>query len=213
MARRWSGRVLTLLAGVFLVAACVCFVEAWRSTAGRHLVPFRAAVVAPVIAPLPPRPTSTTTPAVPAPVAPPVRLVIPAVSMSARIVPVGLNSQGQLEVPSPSLAGWYRLGPAPGAEGPAVIVGHVDMVAGPAVFYRLTGVRAGEEVDVLRADGRRSRFVINRLTQVNKTAFPTQAVFGPTATPTLRLITCTGPFNPSSHHYIDSLIVWAVPAA
>ena len=47
---------------------------------------------------------------------------------------------------------------------------------------------------------------------MNKTAFPTQAVFAPTATPALRLVACTGPFNPYSHHYIDSLIVWAVSA-
>jgi sortase (surface protein transpeptidase) len=133
--------------------------------------------------------------------------------MSARIVPVGLDAQGQqLEVPSPALVGWYRLGPAPGAVGPAVIVGHVDMLSGPAAFYRLTGVRTGEVILIVRADGTRSRFVVTRVTQVKKTAFPSTAVFGPTPTPTLRLITCTGPFNPHSHHYIDSLIVWAVAA-
>ena len=151
----WGRRAIAGVGVLCLVAAGGCFVEASRSTAGRHLVPFRAAAIAPVVVPGPSSPPTTSF-RVPAPVAPPVRLVVPAVGMSARIVPVGLDSQGQLEVPSPSLAGRYRLGPAPGAVGPAVIVGHVDMVAGPAVFYRLTGVRAGEEVDVLRADGRRS---------------------------------------------------------
>jgi sortase (surface protein transpeptidase) len=144
-----------------------------------------------------------------------VSLDIPAVGLSAPIVPVGLDGQGEIDVPAPSVAGWYRLGPAPGATGPAVIVGHVDTYTGPAVFYRLTAVRTGEEVDVVRADGSRARFVITAVTQVNKSAFPSQAVFGPTGGSTIRLITCDGPFNPRSHHYVDSLIAWgvAVPGA
>jgi sortase (surface protein transpeptidase) len=113
-------------------------------------------------------------------------------------------------MPAPALAGWYRRGPAPGAVGPAVIVGHVDTYQGAAVFYRLTGVRTGEDIDVLRADGSHARFVISGVTEVKKTAFPSTAVFGPTSGATIRLITCTGPFNPTSRHYVDSLIVWGV---
>jgi sortase (surface protein transpeptidase) len=137
---------------------------------------------------------------------------IPAVGLSAKIVPIGLNALGQIEMPAPTLAGWYRLGPAPGAVGPAVIVGHVDTHTGPAVFYRLTGVRAGEMVDVVRADGSHSRFVISGVTEVKKAVFPSAAVFGPTSGATIRLITCTGPFDPTSRHYLDSLIVWGAAA-
>jgi hypothetical protein len=60
------------------------------------------------------------------------------------------------------------------------------------------------------ADGTLSRFAISAVTQVKKTAFPTATVSGATPTRTLGLITCTGAFNPYSHHYVDSLIVWAV---
>ncbi len=137
-------------------------------------------------------------------------VAIPAVGLSAQVVPIGVNAVGQIEMPAPVVAGWYRLGPAPGAVGPAVIVGHVDTYQGAAVFYRLTGVRTGEQIDVLRADGSQARFVISRVTEVKKTAFPSTAVFGPTSGPTIRLITCTGPFNPTSRHYVDSLIVWGV---
>lgn len=115
-------------------------------------------------------------------------------------------------MPTPSLAGWYSLGPAPGALGPAVLVGHVDTYKGPAVFYRLTGVRPGDRVQVARADGSRSSFIITKVTVVGKTAFPAKAVFGPTANAAIRLITCTGPFNPASRHYVDSLIAWGKPA-
>jgi sortase (surface protein transpeptidase) len=115
-----------------------------------------------------------------------------------------------MEMPPTAVAGWYRLGPAPGAIGPAVIVGHVDTYKGPAVFYRLTAVRAGDEVDIVRADGTRSRFVISAVTVVQKAVFPSAAVFGPTPTATLRLITCTGTFDLRSRHYVDSLIAWGV---
>jgi Sortase domain len=196
-------KTLAAVAVVCLVVAGGCFVEASRSAGQRHLVPFRAA-----------DPTTTTpptsTPPMPAPVAPPVSVAIPAVGLSARVVPIGLNAVGQIEMPAPVVAGWYRLGPAPGAVGPAVIVGHVDTYQGAAVFYRLTGVRTGEEIDVLRADGSHARFVISGVTEVKKTAFPSTAVFGRTSRATIRLVTCTGPFNPTSRHYVDSLIIWGV---
>jgi hypothetical protein len=91
-----------------------------------------------------------------------------------------------------------------------VIVGHVDNYKGPAIFYRLTAVRAGDEVVVVRADGTRSRFVISAVTVVRKAAFPSTAVFAPTSTASIRLITCTGTFDPRSRHYVDSLIAWGV---
>ena len=138
---------------------------------------------------------------------------VPAVGLWAPVVPVGLTAEGRMEVPAPSLAGWYRPGPAPGAIGPAVLVGHVDSRAGPAVFYRLTGVRAGEDIEVIHADRSRSHFRVIAVTVINKAAFPSQAVFGPTPKATIRLITCTGPFDPSSRHYVDSLIVWGAATA
>jgi sortase (surface protein transpeptidase) len=91
-----------------------------------------------------------------------------------------------------------------------VIVGHVDTYKGPAVFYRLTAVRAGDEVVIVRADGTRSTFVLSAVTVVRKAVFPTQEVFAPTPTASIRLITCTGTFDLRSRHYIDSLIAWGV---
>jgi sortase (surface protein transpeptidase) len=135
------------------------------------------------------------------------------VGIDATVVPVGLDQAGRMEIPPPSLAGWYRLGPAPGAVGPAVLVGHVDSRTGPAVFFRLRGVRVGDEVTVKREDGSSSRFVVTGVTVVNKAAFPSRAVFGPTGQAGIRLVTCTGPFDPSSGHYVDALIVWGTATA
>ncbi len=202
-------------AAVAFVSGSGCLVQAWRASAGpRHLVAAAGGRALSVPAQgrtltMPPPATTTTVPA-PAGTAPPATLQVPAVGLQAPIVPVGLTADGQMNVPAPSVAGWYRLGPSPGAVGPAVLVGHVDSSTGPAVFYRLTGVRVGDEVIVVNGDGSRSRFVISRLTVVNKGLFPSAAVFAPTAQPEIRLITCTGPFDTHSHHYVDSLILWGV---
>ena len=42
-----------------------------------------------------------------------------------------------------------------------------------------------------------------------KAHFPTKLVYGRTAVPTLRLITCGGRFNQATGHYVDNFIVFA----
>lgn len=197
--------VLGAVALVCLVLAVGCFTTAWRSAGHRHLVAFSAPV------PLTDGPTSASS-APPAPVrtSRPVRIAVPAVALSARVVPVGLSRSGRLEMPPPSAAGWYRRGSGPAEPGPAVLVGHVDSHDGPAVFYRLSGVRVGDAVELTRADGSTSRFAISRITVVSRADFPTRAVYGPNARADLRLITCTGAFDASTG-YADSLIIWAHP--
>jgi hypothetical protein len=45
--------------------------------------------------------------------------------------------------------------------------------------------------------------------KVAKTAFPTALVYGKARYPELRLITCGGPFDTASGHYLDNIIVYA----
>ena len=119
----------------------------------------------------PPRPSADaptrTRPApdlAPLPRAAPVRVQIPAIDVRADIVPVGADAAGVLEVPPldrPTLAGWYRHGVSPGETGNAVLVGHVDSPAGPAVFFDLGRLRAGQQVQVTRADARVATFTVD----------------------------------------------------
>jgi len=144
--------------------------------------------------------------AVPAPVA----IRIEAIGASAPVDPLGLNADGTLEVPTDySRAGYYTGRSMPGAIGPAIIVAHVDSKTGPAVFYRLRDLKPGDEVTVTRADGTEVVFVVDRLEQHLKNAFPTEAVYGPTPDATLRLITCGGSFDASAGHYRDNTIAFA----
>ena len=141
---------------------------------------------------------------------PPVRVEVVAVGVTAPIGPLGLNQDGTLQVPSNfSRAGWYTGRPTPGETGPAIIVAHRSS-RGPGAFWKRPDVEPGEEIVVTRADGRRTRFTVDRVEQHRKDAFPTEAVYGPTPEPALRLITCGGPFEPAlGDHYRDNVIVFA----
>jgi sortase (surface protein transpeptidase) len=90
-----------------------------------------------------------------------------------------------------------------------VILGHVDSKSGPAVFFRLRELRRGDQVRVTRADGSSVRFVVTRTEEYLKAQFPTEPVYFPTLNPELRLVTCTGVFDPATKHYRSNFIVFA----
>src|SRR5512132_2817363 len=142
----------------------------------------------------------------------PVRIIIPKIGVASSLDRLGRAPDGTVEVPGPDrweVPGWYELGPRPGDRGSAVILGHVDSTRGPAVFFRLRELRRGDEIAVTRADGSSVRFVVQRTEQYDKQRFPTDAVYYPTLTSALRLVTCGGQFDHSTGHYRSNIIVFA----
>ncbi|MEV7212563.1 class F sortase [Kitasatospora cineracea] len=206
--RRWWAPALAvglLLAGGATVAA----------SRGSAPAPVRIAVDGPA------RPAAAAAPvtapsagaADPAPSAPPVRLLVPRIGVDAPVLGVGLNPDGTVEVPPldrPGQVGWYRDGPVSGGTRPTVLLGHYDTRKGPAVFHGLPGLRPGDRVDVRRQDGSTSSYRVRELHQYAKDAFPTELVYGATAGPQLRLITCGGTLG-GNGHYSDNIVVFADP--
>ena len=144
------------------------------------------------------------------PVARPVSLTIPWIGVKTQLITLGLAADGALQVPSTtSVAGWYTGSPRPGAIGSAVIVGHIDSVTGPGVFFRLDELRPGDRVYVLRADGTTAEFRVTAVRSYLKDQFPTQSVYGPVPDAELRLITCGGAFDYATGHYLSNIIVYA----
>jgi hypothetical protein len=131
----------------------------------------------------------------------------------ASVIALGLNRDGTARVPPlsrPWLTSWFDDGPAPGQPGPAALYGHVDTAAaGPAVFYRLGDLVPGDRVDITLADHRVAMFVIYRVAEYAKNAFPTLKVYGDTRGPELRLLTCGGTFDPSTGSYQDNIVAYA----
>jgi sortase (surface protein transpeptidase) len=157
----------------------------------------------------PPAPVVLTTPVARQATAP-VRVRIPAIGVDSELTPVGVDGSGALLPPADfSVAGWFAAGPAPGEVGPAVLAGHVDDRTGPAVFFRLEDLRAGDQVVVVRADGQPVVFTVTRVAAYPKTDFPTAEVYGPTPGAELRLITCGGTFDRTRRSYTDNVVVYA----
>jgi Sortase domain len=115
-----------------------------------------------------------------------------------------------MDVPSnPGEAGWYDLGPTPGELGPAVIAGHVTWNLQRAVFFRLGDLRRGDRLRVVRRDGLTGVFEVRLVRRFPKVSFPTKAVFGTIDYAGLRVITCGGTYDYSTHRYRDNIVVFA----
>jgi sortase (surface protein transpeptidase) len=144
----------------------------------------------------------------------PLGVRIPAIGVDAAgLVPLKIiPATGELEAPKEfTQTGWYAAGPVPGEPGPAVIAAHVDSAKdGPAVFYRLKELKAGDKVFVPRSDGVTVTFTVTGVERYPKNAFPTQKVHGPTPDRALRLITCGGSFDRTKGSYRDNIVVYAV---
>ncbi|MDX6318785.1 MAG: hypothetical protein QOD35_2185 [Nocardioidaceae bacterium] len=140
----------------------------------------------------------------------PVSIAIPRLRIRSDLVRLGVDSQGAMEVPSdPAEAGWYDLGPTPGELGPAVIAGHVTWNLVPAVFFRLGDLHPGDRLRVVRRDGVTATFEVRAVRRFPKVRFPTKAVFGTIDYAGLRLITCGGTYDASTHRYLDNIVVFA----
>jgi sortase (surface protein transpeptidase) len=143
---------------------------------------------------------------------PPVRLGIPALGVYAPIVPVGVEPEGDMEVPKDvRTAGWYRFGPLPGARGSAMVIGHVDSRAqGPGVFFGLARLQLGERIGVQLADGPTQYFVAVARRLIEKDELPLD-LFARDGPPRLTLVTCGGGFDETSRSYSHNVVVYAVP--
>jgi hypothetical protein len=143
----------------------------------------------------------------------PVSVEIPAIGVDSKLLHLGLNSDGTIQVPSlktsSHLAAWYKYSSTPGQIGSAVIEGHVDSTQGPAVFFRLGALRPGDTINVTLADGLTAVFRVTGVREYVKSRFPTKAIYGATDFAALRLITCGGAFDYATGHYLSSTVVFA----
>ncbi|MGH3305880.1 MAG: sortase domain-containing protein [Streptosporangiaceae bacterium] len=155
----------------------------------------------------------------------PTRVIVPSIGVNAPVMQLGLCpttrpdedcsgvQSGGLATPllnAQNLAGWWSGGYAPGQDGPAVIVGHVNSAqAGNLVFANLDKLAAGAAIEITPGN---LWFTVVGTQEVGKGNFPTQQVYGKTPGPTLRLVTCGGSFDAATGHYQDNFIVYAVLA-
>lgn len=143
----------------------------------------------------------------------PVSIRIPAIDQEARIIPAGVETNGDMEVPDNLQdVAWYKYGAAPGEPGSSVLAAHVDLAGrGPGVFFELRKLEPGSVIYIDFADGTTGAYRAEARTIYDKDNLPTEAIFSRQGPPVLTLITCGGDFNSSVGRYDSNVVVYAVP--
>jgi Sortase domain len=142
---------------------------------------------------------------------PPVEMLIPALGVRARVLPVGLGTDGWLRVPpSGRDLGWWRASAAPGAgSGTVVVAGHVDTAReGPGALFRLATVPLGSRIHVRGRDGSVLTYRVAARRSYPKQTLPA-TVFADAGAPRLVLITCGGAFDERTRTYAENVVVYA----
>lgn len=139
----------------------------------------------------------------------PVRLVIPAINVDAKIQSLGTTATGEMDVPSTiDETGWYRLGSRPGEIGSAVIAGHLNGERGEAgVFNRLHLLKEGDTIYVEDAQGSFTRFTVRESREYEPGY--AEEVFSRNDGAHLNLITCKGVWDEAKKTYSNRLVVFA----
>jgi hypothetical protein len=143
----------------------------------------------------------------------PASLTIDDLDLWGPIRGVGLEDDGQLEIPDETEIGWYRYGAAPGYEGATVLAAHVTWNGTIGPFHRLGDLDPGALVEVTLEDGSTRTYEVVERTMYNKDALPRDRIWRNTGDETLVLITCGGDFNPEIRRYRQNIVVYAVPVA
>jgi LPXTG-site transpeptidase (sortase) family protein len=130
---------------------------------------------------------------------------------SVPVVAVGVEGNGDMEIPGVDEVGWYRFGSRPGEPGSTVLAAHIAYDGVDGVFRHLDDLEAGDEVVLTDDAGTVSRFVVTEVAQYPKTALPDR-VFATDGDPGLVLVTCGGAFDAGAGHYEDNVIAFAAPA-
>ncbi len=142
----------------------------------------------------------------------PIAISFPAIGVEGSPIDgVGVEPNGELEVPEARRVGWYEYGPSPGQDGSSVLAGHIAADGIDGVFRRLADAEPGDRFDLEFRTGERASFEIIEMAQYDKDELPLPRVFARDGRPVVTLITCGGDFQPSLGSYEDNIVAYAVP--
>jgi len=183
-------RPITLVASAAVVAATVATAPAPAA------VPKRLEAAAPT-------PT-------PVPIFIPSRIVIPALQVSAPIVPVGTEPDGSMGTPkSAAEVAWWQGTPV--GAGNALFAGHSDWNGSPGSFQALGDLTPGSTV-VVMGQGKALTFRVIWVRLMSGGVDAT-TILGPQPAPVVTLVTCGGVFDTSIGHHLSRYVVRGVLAA
>ncbi len=144
----------------------------------------------------------------------PLRVRADALGLDSQISPVGIDlPTGTVDVPvNVGRTAWWRDGAAPGDKAGAVLIaGHIDSAKqGAGAFIRLQAAEAGDRIQVSTANGRTHTYRVVSMRRMPKDRLPTD-IYSLRGRARLVLVTCGGRFDQAAGHYVDNVVVTAVP--
>lgn len=143
----------------------------------------------------------------------PHKIIIPKIDVSASIVPVGVDADGNMAVPEDlQTVGWYEPGFKPGEMGSAVFAGHVNSRFGlPTVFKDLETLEVGDIFSILAETEEELTFEVVAKNTYDFRNAPLEEIYGPQDVPTINLITCDDDlWLGAENTYRDRVVVTAV---
>jgi hypothetical protein len=143
----------------------------------------------------------------------PTSVTIDGISLWSAVRPVGLEPNGEMEIPDEAEVGWYRYGSTPGREGATVLAAHVTWKGRIGPFHRLGALDPGALVEVTLDDGSVRTYQVVERAMYGKFDLPAERIWRRDGPEELVLITCGGEFDSSIRRYRDNIVVYAVPVA
>ena len=138
-------------------------------------------------------------------------IVIGDLKLDTPVVAVGLEDDGQLEIPDETEVGWYQYGSAPGLPGATVLAAHVSWNRTIGPFHDIGNLEPGAEVDVVADDGSIRVYQVVERALYDKDELPLDRIWTTTGDETLVLITCGGSYNADIRRYRQNIVIYAVP--
>lgn len=140
-------------------------------------------------------------------------ITIPALDISAPVIPEG-PANGTLTIP-PDVheVGWDHQTRSPGWPGVTLLAGHVNWVGqGEGALGQIGQLVPGDQV-ILNWGGTQSIWVVSSPPRLTPNTIVHRSLFSTTGPARLALVTCGGPFSETSHggSYADNVIVIATP--
>jgi LPXTG-site transpeptidase (sortase) family protein len=127
-------------------------------------------------------------------------MIITKIGVNAPVEAYGLDENQVPEVPTGpgqapgQVVAWYNFSAKPGTGSNAVFAGHVTW-NGAAVFYRLTSMAAGDEIQLKGQDGTSLTYNVSKVFSVDPSDPNARTVMAGTPTDTITIITCDGAYT------------------
>ncbi len=146
----------------------------------------------------------------------PKTLKIAKLNVDARIKPLGVTNNNELQAPTNIYdTGWYNASAKPGqpgSNGAMVIDGHVHGPTLPGVFVDIKKLVPGDTLQVIRGDNTSFTYVVKKVQNYDANTFDMGMLLTSIqpGEPGLNLITCGGPYDRNSGEYTQRTVVFTV---